>query len=730
MSRGSQDTNMLDTSSNSSVEEALALRQKNRIINSTKKHAEADRLKNEGNAIFKDANYLEASRRYVQAMQLVGHTPVLMSNMAAVHLKLEQYDIAEWAATVALLYNPHMTKARYRRGVARSKQCDLGAAHADFETVLIEDPYCTEADQEMDNIQGQWNELEEYMDDGDIDAAGAPEPLRGTALEKVVKPDFDDDPWELSSVDSDSSDCQHVGNGIPCRFYNSPTGCSRNGECRFSHAPDDKSIRDRLGRNVCIRYLFNACRSGNTCNYSHSKTYLKPGQWDNLDNEDQLAEYEAAKSQAHEIKNFTQKLCQIPPSSPGKRAQITTEVPSRMVLATNQNRFVLLLSLENEDYFARVHSHLLRALNSKIRVQQAFRATAALPLLDSPDLAGVFVTDPGVARRLNKKVLIKLVEYAKAGGNVVIGGFFSTFISSGEFDSFFNKAWSIPWTQGSYHRTTFSLDRTHAVARRNPSLVPKYSMKAVHAANIRQGDAVYAPTDDSHLESRVFGPHPITDLSESPVTHTRSGKDIWDISGCQRGGWFNQYILAMLGLLDAPHTLEPTISPTPFVLVLSFDNCENKLEVVHGLSNSRNTPILKKVVEFTKRGGNVVLGGLFPGAMAPREMNAFFATNWDLPWKMSDYTSSEMVVNTQHPLASQNSEGLTLKYRAKSVFLSNIKPEVVVYRPGANSHILYSPSDPRAAIVHAQVGKGRLGFIGDVNPGPVVTQVVLAMLGL
>ena len=49
---------------------------------------------------------------------------------------------------------------------------------------------------------------------------------------------------ELESV-SDSSDWNHEGNGIPCKFYNHG-GCSRGPKCRFSHAPDHHSVRDKL----------------------------------------------------------------------------------------------------------------------------------------------------------------------------------------------------------------------------------------------------------------------------------------------------------------------------------------------------------------------------------------------------------------------------------------------------------------------------------------------------
>ena len=49
---------------------------------------------------------------------------------------------------------------------------------------------------------------------------------------------------KLESV-SDSSDWNHEGNGVPCRFYNHD-GCLRGPDCRFSHAPDHRSVRDRL----------------------------------------------------------------------------------------------------------------------------------------------------------------------------------------------------------------------------------------------------------------------------------------------------------------------------------------------------------------------------------------------------------------------------------------------------------------------------------------------------
>jgi hypothetical protein len=74
--------------------------------------------------------------------------------------------------------------------------------------------------------------IRERNDDDDIADSDDEVPLLG------------DTKAELETV-SDSSDWNHGGNGIPCRFYNHD-GCKHGNTCRFSHAPDYKSVRDRL----------------------------------------------------------------------------------------------------------------------------------------------------------------------------------------------------------------------------------------------------------------------------------------------------------------------------------------------------------------------------------------------------------------------------------------------------------------------------------------------------
>ena len=100
---------------------------------------------------------------------------------------------------------------------------------SDFEAVLSVDPNCHAArikSLECDELLNM-GELEDDYDS--LDPAWPPI-----------------DYFELDQASvSDSSDCNHTGNGFACRFYNH-AGCSKGERCAYSHAPDEKSIRDDL----------------------------------------------------------------------------------------------------------------------------------------------------------------------------------------------------------------------------------------------------------------------------------------------------------------------------------------------------------------------------------------------------------------------------------------------------------------------------------------------------
>jgi hypothetical protein len=101
----------------------------------------------------------------------------------------------------------------------------------DLEIILEVDPGNKDAISELASLRSRLEEGEQGLSTGASDD-GDPRP----DAEKIDPDDY---------RDSDSSDCEHVGNGIPCKFYNHD-GCLKGEHCSYSHAPDEMSARDKL----------------------------------------------------------------------------------------------------------------------------------------------------------------------------------------------------------------------------------------------------------------------------------------------------------------------------------------------------------------------------------------------------------------------------------------------------------------------------------------------------
>lgn len=335
--------------------------------------------------------------------------------------------------------------------------------------------------------------------------------------------------------------------------------------------------------------------------------------------------------------------------------------------------------------------------------KQALTALVAMTMLSSSDLMGVFVTDPGIVKTKNAHVLAKLVEFIKGGGSAVIGGLFSTFIPMEKIGMFFADTWGLRWKSSLYHHTTFVHNPAHDVVKKNPSLESAYSMKALHVKGVEPSHPVYLLKSDLNTKSLSADLEPITDHTESPAVQARIRKGYLGYVGDVNVEVASMnLVLAMLGLLDSHNEVEvittPTVAETsvpkgspkktsrPFMMVLSFDNegfftkfqgalpykLQDKLEVLHGLSNERvvdlitssdlvgilimdpaiahpkNADLLATLVEYTKAGGTIVVGGLFSSLTKSDDVSTFFGAAWGLPWKVGHRTRTEVTLNRQH----------------------------------------------------------------------------------
>ncbi|KAJ4486342.1 hypothetical protein J3R30DRAFT_3445981 [Lentinula aciculospora] len=252
-----------------------------------RKKAAADKLKDKGNNVFKAGNYKQAVELYKQACKTYKPLPVYMSNLAAALIKLERWDEAEMAADHATLVDPKLLKGYFRRGVARRHYRKLNGSIRDFERCLAMDPKCADFRTELKAAKQERDA--EYKEDGrdDKDGYDVDSDYEAKLVFNLGRDFAPDRTVHVLDCPSDSEAYQHKGKGkgvkLPCRYYNHD-GCQFGKVCRYKHAPDDRSIRDELGRNVCLHYLIDRCIFGDRCWYAHEKTYLPSNGWWNEEN--------------------------------------------------------------------------------------------------------------------------------------------------------------------------------------------------------------------------------------------------------------------------------------------------------------------------------------------------------------------------------------------------------------------------------------------------------------
>ncbi|RMZ85141.1 hypothetical protein DV738_g37, partial [Chaetothyriales sp. CBS 135597] len=153
------------------------------------------------------------------------------------------------------------------------------------------------------------------------------------------------------------------------------------------------------------------------------------------------------------------------------------------------------------------------------------------------------------------------------------------------------------------------------------------------------------------------------------------------------------------------------------------------------IATPRNRIVSEMLVEFAQNGGTVVHGGSFSSMIRPPDFNRLLEKTWNLPWKFGSYHRTIVALNK---VADGIPPGVKLpsSYSQKAVFLTNVNKNAAWYLPTEDSVVdsaVFAPNPVptnETPIVFAKVGKGWLGYIGDVNAEEGSDAVVLAMLGL
>ncbi|PIL32505.1 transporter [Ganoderma sinense ZZ0214-1] len=257
----------------------------------------AEKTKDEANVLFREGAWLQAAQLYRASAVITAPEPTYMSNLAAALLKLELWKLAEGATSRALLHDPKHIKALYRRALARKELGLIDDAKSDISRLLAIEPDNVPALAEQQILQRLQTTS---TPEGASSPPAAPGRGSGKRPARARQTEAEDRAIEIE-YPSDTDDYEHEGNGISCRLHNrAPHGCKYGAaRCMFRHAPDWKSVRDDIGRNVCVYWLVGTCGKAatGTCLYAHDGAYLPHagGWWTDTGRLDRLrAEFDAA----------------------------------------------------------------------------------------------------------------------------------------------------------------------------------------------------------------------------------------------------------------------------------------------------------------------------------------------------------------------------------------------------------------------------------------------------
>ena len=195
-----------------------------------------------------------------------------------------------------------------------------------------------------------------------------------------------------------------------------------------------------------------------------------------------------------------------------------------------ENKPQVLLAQLGDEMQTGVFEDLYAALRAKIETNYDLVKKTTVPTLinhlfqPQPQPQAVLVIDGGLSKQKFKKVQIKLSEYAKAGGAVIMCCLFSSFVSQPDFTTLMQNM-DLDWDWGDYHRSNFALNPSlasifgHSAFK---SLQKSYSMKAIHLKDVPAEAKVYLPTAESRTQSMVF-PATKVDTAQCPAVWQTHG---------------------------------------------------------------------------------------------------------------------------------------------------------------------------------------------------------------
>ncbi|KAK0213825.1 hypothetical protein IW262DRAFT_1279619 [Armillaria fumosa] len=151
-----------------------------------------------------------------------------------------------------------------------------------------------------------------------------------------------------------------------------------------------------------------------------------------------------------------------------------------------------------------------------------------------------------------------------------------------------------------------------------------------------------------------------------------------------------------------------------------------------GISEPENSVVLQRLLQYTRGGGTTICCCNFSNAIHNARVKTFFAT-CGLPWDLGSYFRTTAHLN--QAATGMVLEGLPESYSLKSMTLLNVARRHRIYAPSPTSRVESNVFGPNAIPIdvnecpcaYGPVGRGWLGYVGDINNEDGSTRVIMAM---
>lgn len=157
------------------------------------------------------------------------------------------------------------------------------------------------------------------------------------------------------------------------------------------------------------------------------------------------------------------------------------------------------------------------------------------------------------------------------------------------------------------------------------------------------------------------------------------------------------------------------------------------------ITGRKYSSILNALIPYAMAGGRVVLGMMFSNHLPLGETAAAFFTKWGVPWLPGSYHRTNFALNPAGVPAPLSADAFFPTMNIKTVHIAHAPLSTAVYLPAEGSRVqshVFAPTPITGAraqespAVFAPVGKGYLGFVGDVNAEESATRIIIEMCGV